>query len=53
VSIDGLENLKRWLDVIAKRPAVRRGKDVPEPTDIEEMIRKADEATERVRGILV
>jgi glutathione S-transferase len=53
VSIDGLGNLKRWLDEIAKRPAVRRGKDVPEPTDIEEMIRKADQATERVRGILV
>jgi len=53
VSIDGLANLKRWLDVIATRPAVRRGRDVPEPTDIEEMIRKADQATERVRGILV
>ena len=53
VSIDGLGNLKRWLDVIATRPAVRRGRDVPEPTDIEEMIRKADQATERVRGILV
>ena len=52
VSIDGLTNLSRWLDVIAKRPAVRRGKDVPEPTDIEEMIRKADEATAKVRGIL-
>jgi len=52
-SIDGLGNLKRWIDAIAKRPGVRRGKDVPEPTDIEEMIRKADEATERVRGILV
>ena len=53
VSIDGLANLKRWLDVIATRPAVRRGRDVPEPTDIEEMIRKADQAAERVRGILV
>jgi glutathione S-transferase len=53
VSIDGLANLERWLDAIAKRPAVRRGKDVPEPTDIEEMIRKADEAAASVRGILV
>jgi GST-like protein len=52
VGIDGLVNLKRWLDLIEKRPAVRRGKDVPEPTDIEEMIRKADEAAARVRGIL-
>ena len=52
VSIDGLVNLGRWLDTIARRPAVRRGKDVPEPTDIEEMIRKADQATAKVRGIL-
>jgi GSH-dependent disulfide-bond oxidoreductase len=53
VSVDGLANLARWLDSIAQRPAVRRGKDVPEPTDIEEMIRKADQATSKVRGILV
>ena len=52
VSIDGLEHLERWIDVIGKRPAVRRGKDIPEPTDIEEMIRKADESTAKVRGIL-
>jgi glutathione S-transferase len=52
VSIDGLENMARWLGAIAKRPAVRRGKDVPEPTDMEEMLRKADEATAKVRGIL-
>jgi GSH-dependent disulfide-bond oxidoreductase len=42
VSIDGLEHLRRWLDAIAKRPAVDRGKDVPEPTDLDEMVRKAD-----------
>ena len=53
VSIDGLDNLRRWLDVVGARPAVRRGKDVPEPTDLEEMIRKADEAAAKVRGILV
>ena len=52
VSIDGLEHLQRWIDAVGKRPAVRRGKDVPEPTDIEEMIRKADESTAKVRGIL-
>lgn len=52
VSIDGLEHLRRWLDVIAARPAVKRGKDVPEPTDLEEMLRNADEATAKVRGIL-
>ena len=52
VSIDGLDNLRRWLDVVGARPAVQRGKDVPEPTDLEEMIRKADQSAAKVRGIL-
>jgi glutathione S-transferase len=52
VAIDGLEHLRRWLDRVGARPAVNRGKDVPEPTDLEEMLRKADEATAKVRGIL-
>lgn len=53
VSIDGLENLARWLDLVGKRPAVQRGKDIPEPTDIDAMVQKADSAAERGRGILV
>ena len=53
VDIDGLDNLGRWLDAIGERPAVRRGQDVPVPTDLEEMLRKADEAVDRAQGILV
>ena len=53
VTLDGLPHLTRWLDTIAKRPAVKRGVDVPEPVDLEEMIRKADEARAKVSGILV
>jgi GST-like protein len=53
VSIDGLEHLERWIKLVGERPAVRRGKDIPERTDIEKMIRKADESTAKVRGILV
>lgn len=52
VDIDGLAHLQRWLEQIAERPAVKRGKDVPEPSDLDEMLRKADEAVERVQGIL-
>jgi glutathione S-transferase len=53
VEIDGLDHLARWLDAIGKRPAVKRGVDVPEPVDLDEMIRKADEAKAKVSGILV
>ena len=53
VSIDGLDHLLRWLEAIAARPAVDRGKDIPVPTDLEEMVRKADEAAARIQGLLV
>jgi len=53
VTLDGLPHVTRWLDAIAKRPAVQRGVDVPERVDLEEMIRKADEARAKVSGILV
>ena len=52
VSLDGLDHLHRWLDAIAERPAVRRGQDVPEPVDLEEMLKKADEAAAKGRRIL-
>jgi GST-like protein len=52
VSVDGLDNLKRWIAVIGERDAVKRGHAVPEPIDFEEMLRTADEAAEKVRGIL-
>ena len=53
VTLDGLPHLARWLDAIAERPAVKRGVDVPDRVDLEEMIRKADEAHAKVSGILV
>jgi glutathione S-transferase len=31
VAIDDLTNLRRWLDALGARPAVRRGMDVPSP----------------------
>ncbi len=34
VSIDGMHNLQRWLDLVASRPAVQRGRAVPPPTDL-------------------
>ncbi len=52
VSIDGLPHLARWIDAIAARPAVQRGRDIPEPTDFDAMIKQADEAAAKVRGML-
>ena len=53
VTLDGLAHLERWLVAIGKRPAVKRGVDVPEPVDLDEMVRKADEAKAKVSGMLV
>jgi GST-like protein len=38
VSIDGLANLQRWLDVIAARPAVQRGLLVPPRPPVDEAV---------------
>jgi GSH-dependent disulfide-bond oxidoreductase len=53
VTLDGLPHLTRWLEAIGARPAVKRGVDVPEPVDLDEMVRKADEARAKVSGMLV
>ena len=34
VSMEGLDALKRWMDVIGARPAVQRGRAVPPPADL-------------------
>jgi glutathione S-transferase len=52
VDLEGLPHLRRWLDAIAERPAVQRGVDVPERVDLEEMLRKADEAKAKVQSML-
>jgi glutathione S-transferase len=43
VSVDGLANLQRWLGAVGARPAVQRGREVPEPPQVsdEERARQA------------
>jgi glutathione S-transferase len=41
VSIDGLENLQRWLRQVGERPAVKRGRDIPYPVTREDMEKQA------------
>ncbi|MGD8341345.1 MAG: glutathione S-transferase N-terminal domain-containing protein [Gammaproteobacteria bacterium] len=52
VSVDGLDHLARWLGELGHRDALRRGHDIPEPTDLDRMLREAEERAEQVRGIL-
>ena len=41
VSVDGLDNLQRWLKQVGDRPAVRTGSNIPPRQDPEEQIKKA------------
>jgi glutathione S-transferase len=41
VDIGGLDNLKRWMDAVAVRPAVQRGVAIPPRQSPEEQIKKA------------
>jgi glutathione S-transferase/GST-like protein len=41
VEIDGLDNLRRWIDAIAARPAVRKGVATPPRADPEQSVKAA------------
>jgi glutathione S-transferase len=52
LEIDELTHLKRWLDVVGQRPAVQRGKAIPEKVEVgDEAAQKAQ--VERAAKILV
>ena len=33
VSVDGLAQMKRWMDLIGERPAAQKGRNIPPPSD--------------------
>jgi glutathione S-transferase len=52
ISIDGLDALKRWIDLIGARPAVQKGRAVPPPTDLGDE-KTRDKTVEAGRKMLV
>jgi glutathione S-transferase len=50
VSIDGLSHLKRWLDAVGERPAVQKGRAIPQPVD---MASNAEDVKQAAAKILV
>ncbi|HSP96900.1 MAG TPA: glutathione S-transferase N-terminal domain-containing protein [Candidatus Dormibacteraeota bacterium] len=51
VEVDGLDHLLRWLAAVAARPAVERGRLVPQPREEKEV--KDEDVVETARKILV
>jgi glutathione S-transferase len=50
VSIDGLEHLQRWLDLMAARPACQRGIEIPEKLELQD--KKADQFIQSAQKML-
>jgi len=53
VELDGLEHLQRWVKQVGERPAVQRGRAVPEMPGSGKLEERADAVTESARKILV
>ncbi|HLY78312.1 MAG TPA: glutathione S-transferase N-terminal domain-containing protein [Caulobacteraceae bacterium] len=49
VTLDGLPHVQRWLDQIAARPAVQRGKDVPVAPEVAE---RQEQTVDTARNML-
>jgi len=53
ISIDGLDNLSRWLDQVTARPAVQKGRDVPEPRQDLDNEERQKEAIKGARNFVI
>jgi GSH-dependent disulfide-bond oxidoreductase len=50
ISIDGLDHLKRWLELVGERPAVQRGKAIP---PVEDLGDRTQQTVDSARNFLV
>lgn len=41
ISVDGLPQLERWMDLIGSRPAARKGRNIPPPSDPDKLAESA------------
>lgn len=53
VSVDGLDNLQRWINVISERPAVQRGLAVPQKEEPEENQDNTEKRVQNIRKMVV
>jgi glutathione S-transferase len=53
VTLDGLENVQRWVNAVGARPAVQRGRAIPALPGAGKLAERADEVRDSARKILV
>ena len=51
-NIEGLDNLKAWMDRIDARPACKRGVDVPHAVDFEKLAAETEKADSGLKSIV-
>ncbi len=51
-SVEGLDNLRAWMDRLEARPACQRGVAVPKPTDFEALEEDLKSDDSKVRGLV-
>ncbi len=53
IEVEGLDNLRRWLDAIYARPAVQEGLKVPDERHDEDREKNADKLVKSARSMVV
>ena len=48
VDVEGLDNLKRWIEQVGARPAVRKGREIPRPVDLEEREAEVEKTGQKI-----